>query len=221
MAPIGVIIFISLIIAIPLIGGGIYSCKHNDNKTNGHIMISVGIGISIAILMWGINRSNCMNGDRGYGKKSMDYNNGKISYYTPRSRRAIYCDDEEGYNVGYVFKWSIIISGLTGMIIFGIDYAKAKKNHKDTTSINDETTLTSNKENPTNNKKGKVNNKIKSKLPKYCSYCNKPLMYSQNADEAISLFCTNKKCLKYNEKFCPKCGNMLRDNICDKCKSKK
>lgn len=121
MAPIGVIIFISLLMGSIFVAGGCLTLKLDKGKgQNGLILISLGIGLTIAFLMWGINRSNCMGGSREYGKKSMTYSNGKVHYYTPRSSRAIYCDDTEGYTFGYVIKYTILISGLAFAVLYVI-----------------------------------------------------------------------------------------------------
>ena len=104
-----------------LFGGfGIWLAK--EEKLKGFLLISIGIGVALGITLWGINKSNCMNGSKVYGKQSMTYSNGKVSYYTPRTHRAIYCDEVEGYNFGYVLK----VGTISFIISFGSLYGGFK-----------------------------------------------------------------------------------------------
>lgn len=130
MSAVGGIIFISLLIGSIFFSSGFFMLKTSQcesDRRKGLIIISLGIGFTIAFLMWGINRNNCMNGSSEYGEKSMTYSNGKVHYYTPRTSRAIYCDDTKGYTFGYVIKYSILISGLSFVAVYVYD---AKKEYR-------------------------------------------------------------------------------------------
>lgn len=128
MAPIGVIVFFSLFIFILFGAFGYYLYK--EEKLKGILLMSIGIGLALGLLLWGVKKSNCMNGSKQYGKKSMTYSNGKVHYYTPRSNRAIYCEDHEGLGVGYVFKASILWFIISFGSLYGIDKLKEYNNKK-------------------------------------------------------------------------------------------
>ena len=124
MAPIGVIVFFGIFF-LALFGGAGYWLSKED-KLKGFLLICIGIGFALGTIIYGVRMSNCMNGAKMYGNKSMTYNNGKVSYYTPRSNARIRCEDTYGITIGYGFKVGVISFAISFGCLYGLYKLKEK-----------------------------------------------------------------------------------------------